>query len=82
LAAGKRLPPPPPNCVLIYLSEYAKMKLIIILRRESCHKFVDLTFVKALSLLYLFFREKKRSLGRRLKVLILAFNKYGTQPGI
>jgi hypothetical protein len=56
-------------------------------------KFDELTFVKVL--LLLFFQEKKRSLRRSLKVLILAFNdfsfqqvlalvfnKYGTRPSL
>jgi molecular chaperone DnaK len=42
------------------------------------HKFVALTFVKVLSLL--FFQEKKRSLRRSLKVLILVFSKSKTPP--
>jgi hypothetical protein len=41
-------------------------------------KFVDLTFVKVL--LLLFFQENKRSLGRRLKVLILTLSKSGARP--
>jgi hypothetical protein len=42
------------------------------------HKIVDSVFVKGL--LLLFFQEKKQGLGRRPKVLILVFNKFGTLP--
>jgi hypothetical protein len=44
------------------------------------HGFVNLTFVKVISLL--FFQEEKRGLGRRLKVLILGLNKSGARPNI
>jgi hypothetical protein len=42
------------------------------------HKFVDPTFVKVL--LVLFFQEKKRSLRRSLKVLVLVFSVFETRP--
>jgi hypothetical protein len=61
----------------------AAYPLILICVEENIwlrHKFADLTFVKVL--LLLFFQEKKRSLRRSLKVLILVFNKSETPPNV